>query len=68
MVLRETEYAIDQATKPHAFLKDYTMKHRVEMSWDLNPEAITDRMFRLTVGKNTVILDWQEVLKAGRFI
>lgn len=67
-VLRDTEAAHRQVRKPRAEIKDYSLSHRVVMEWDTNPEAIKDRMFRLTVGDNTVILDWQEVIKAGRFI
>lgn len=67
-VLRETEYAINQAIKPMATLKDYSLQHSVEMVWDLNREAIADRMFKLVIDDVEVILDWEEVLKAGRFI
>ncbi len=67
-VLRDTEAAHRQVRKPRSEIKDYSLKHRVIMEWDMNQESTKDRMFILTVGDNKVILDWQEVIKAGRFI
>lgn len=67
-VLRDTESAKSQLHKPRAELKDYSLKNRVTMEWDLNQDSVRDRMFRITVGNEIAILDWEEVLKAGRFI
>ena len=67
-VLRETNSAKNQQHKPYTALKDYSLKRKVTMSWDLNEEATRDKMFKLQVDDYTIILDWEEVLKAGRFI
>lgn len=67
-VLRETESAKTQWKKPYAQLKDYSLNHRVSMCWDLNDDAKRDTMFELKVDDYTIILDWEEVMKAGRFI
>lgn len=67
-VLRETEGAKTQVKQPFAVIKDYSMNHKVTMAWDLNEEAQRDQIFRLTVGDREVYLDWEEVMKAGRFI
>lgn len=67
-VLDETRGAKAQVNTPNAVLKDYSLKHRVKMEWDLNSEAKRDMMFKLKVDDYEVILDWEEVLKAGRFI
>lgn len=67
-VLRDTESAKTQYKKSRAALKDYSLSHQVVMEWDLNEDAKRDRMFRLTVGGNTVILDYEELLKSGRWI
>lgn len=67
-VLDDTLSARTQHRTPSASLKDYSLTHKVKMEWDLNEEAKRDMIFKLTVGNNTVLLDWEEVLKAGRFI
>lgn len=67
-VLDETRGAKQQVNLPYAFLKDYSLKHRVKMEWDLNKDAKRDMMFKLKIDDYEVILDWEEVLKAGRFI
>ena len=67
-VLRETEGAKSQVKHPYTAIKDYSLKHRVTMEWDLNEEAKRDMIFKLTVDDYTVYLDWEECLKAGRFI
>jgi len=67
-VLDETRSAKVQVNTPSTSLKDYSLKHRVKMEWDLSDEAKRDMMFRLRVDDYDVILDWEEVLKAGRFI
>jgi hypothetical protein len=38
------------------------------MQWDLNEEAKRDMIFKLSVDNYEVYLDWEEVMKAGRFI
>lgn len=66
--LRETEWAKKQVKKPLAHLKDYSLKHRVTMEWDMTDDSKRDSMFLLRIGPTTALLDWEEVLKAGRFI
>jgi hypothetical protein len=68
IALRETLSAKKQRWTPRANLKDYSLKHKVTMSWDLNEDAARDQIFKLDVGGNIVYLDWEEVLKAGRFV
>jgi hypothetical protein len=67
-VLRETDSAKNQHARPRSVIKDYSLSHRVTMEWDLNDEAKRDTMFRLTIDNESVILDWEEVMKSGRFI
>lgn len=67
-VIRETESAKNQVKIPYATIKDYSMNHKVTMQWDLNEEAKRDMIFKLTVDDYEVYLDWEEVMKAGRFI
>lgn len=42
-------------------------KH-ITIDTELNEEAARDMIFRLTTDKHEVLLDWYEVLRAGRFI
>lgn len=67
-VIRDTWSAVEQKAIPYTQLKDYSLSHRVIMEWDLNEDATRERIFKLTVGDNVVLLDWEEMMKAGRFI
>jgi hypothetical protein len=67
-VIRDTFSAVEQKQLPYTQLKDYSLSHRVIMQWDLNEDATKERIFKLTVGNNVVLLDWEEMMKAGRFI
>ena len=67
-VIRETVSAKDQVKTPFAIIKDYSLNHKVTMQWDLNEEAKRDMIFKLSVDNYEVYLDWEEVMKAGRFI
>jgi hypothetical protein len=67
-VIREGDSVHNQIKKSSVVLKDYSMRHRVVMEWDLNSEAKRDMMFRLKVDDKEVILDWEEVMRSGRFI
>jgi hypothetical protein len=67
-VLRETNSAAIQHKRPYSSLKDYSLKHKVSMEWDLNDDATRDKMFKLKIDDYEVILDYEEFLKSGRFI
>jgi hypothetical protein len=67
-VLREGDNAFVQHRSTRSAIRDYSMQHAVSMEWDLNPDAIRDKVFKLHVGDRTVILDWEEVLRSGRWI
>ena len=67
-ILDETNGVIKQRTTPHAELKDYSLSHDVSIEWEFSQEADRERMFILRVDDYEVILDYEEFLKAGRFI
>ena len=66
--LREADRTWQQHKNTRGPLKDYGLKHKVEMIWDLNEDSIHDRMFVLKVDDYEVILDWEEVVMNGRWI
>lgn len=66
--LQETDSALKQRLTPRAVLKDYSLRHQVEMRWDLSKEAERERVFALKIDDYEVLLDYEEFLKAGRFI
>lgn len=66
--LRETKWAKDQVKHPLAHLKDYSLKHRVTIEWDMNEEAKRDQMFIIRIGDKRAVLDWEEFQRAARFI
>ena len=67
-VLREMDSAKEQHKKTSAVLKDYSLQHRVTMQWDMNADSTKDLMFKLTIDDKTVILDWEEFQRYGRWI
>lgn len=67
-VLREGDRAWEQHKSQRAVVRDYSLQHRVELCWDLNDEAKQERMFKLRVGENEVILDGEEFLRILRWV
>lgn len=67
-VLREGAKTKDQRNAKGGVLRDYSMRHRVEMIWDLNEEADRDQMFRMTVDDYEVILDKEELMRYLRWV
>lgn len=52
-----------------ADIKEYSGLHKVELAWDLNEEAIRDRIFKLIIDdKTTLYLDLEEFLAYTRAI
>jgi hypothetical protein len=66
--LREADNVKDQRDAGRGVLRDYGMNHEVIMEWDLNPEAIKDRMFRLRIDDKEVILDVEQVMRYLRWV
>lgn len=66
--LSEGESARDQTKATRSYIKDYSLKHKVVIEWDMTQDAINDRMCILRVGDNKAVVDWEEILRAGRFI
>ena len=67
-VLREGASAYDQHRSTRGPLKDYSLQHRVSMEWDLTPDSKRDRIFRLVVGDTSVLRDWDEMQRLGRWV
>jgi len=67
-VLKEGDSALDQHRKTRGEVKDYSMKHRVEIFWDLNDEAKRERIFKLRIDDYEVLLDAEEVARTIRWV
>jgi len=67
-VLREMEQTKDQRDRLNGNIKDYSLRHRVEVRWDLNDEAKRERMFRLLIDDYEVILDAEEMMRYLRWV
>lgn len=65
---REGDSAHDQVKATRAYVKDYSLKHKVVVEWDMNQDSVSDRICVLSVGGNKAVVDWEELLRAGRFI
>lgn len=66
--LKESFSATDQWRSKRGELKDYSMQHKVAIEYDMNDDSIRDRIFILRVDDKKVVLDWEEVMRIGRFI
>ena len=62
----------DSVWKQHkasrAVLKDFSLKHKVSIEYDLNDDSIKNRIFKLKIDDYTVVLDYEEFLRVSRFI
>lgn len=67
-VLREGDSARTQHKLSRQVLKDYSLRHQVEIEWDLNEDAKRDRMFILRVDDHEIILDAEELIRAVRWV
>ena len=66
--LKETDSAFAQHKANKAYVKDYSLKHKVSIEWDLSPDAIDDRICVLRVDDYAVVIDVEELHKAMRFV
>lgn len=66
--MREQDSASDQVKSTRSYIKDYSLKNKVVLEWDMNKDSIEDRMCVLTIGTNKAVVDWEELLRAGRFV
>lgn len=67
-VLREGDQTKVQRDKGSGSVRDYSLKHRVTIAWDLNEDSMRDQMFRLTVDDYEVILDAEEMMRYLRWV
>jgi hypothetical protein len=66
--LRESDSAFNQHKATKAYLKDYSMKHKIVIEWDMNQDSIDDRMCIIRVGNNSAVIDVEEFMRAVRFV
>lgn len=66
--LRENDSAFDQHKATRADIKDFSLKHKVWVEWDMTQDSRDDRMVRLHVGDNVVLVDAEELMRAVRFV
>lgn len=66
--MREADETRVQRERKMGNLKDYSLRHRVTIAWDLNEEAKRDMMVKLTVDDQEVILDAEDLLRYLRWV
>ena len=55
--------------RSRADIKEYSGRHRVELCWDLNPDAIRDKIFKVIINDDIELyLDLEEFLSYTRAI
>jgi hypothetical protein len=57
-----------QRDKGYADVRDYSMRHKIRMFWDLNEDAKLDRVFKLRVDDIEVIIDAEELMRYVRWV
>lgn len=67
-VLREADATKTQRDKGHGVIRDYGLNHRIELRWDLNDEAIRDKMCILVVDDMEMIIDSEELMRLLRWV
>lgn len=67
-VYREADAAKKQRDKGRGVLHDLSHRHKVEMIWDLNEDAITDQVFILRVDDYEVMLDAEQLQRYLRWV
>lgn len=67
-VLREMDDTKSQMEKRVGTVKDYSLKHRIAITWDLNEEATQDRMVKLTFDDQVAIIDAEELQRYLRWV
>lgn len=67
-VLREGDAAQVQAKSNRGDIKDYSLRHKVSVEWDISDDAIKDRMFVLKVDDYQVVLDSEEFRRLIRWV
>lgn len=66
--LDEQDRAWVQHKSTRASLKDYSLKHKVSIEYDMNDDTIKNRIFKLRIDDYVVILSYEEFLRIGRFV
>ena len=67
-VVREADQALIQKEKQRGTVRDYSLQHRIEIRWGMNPEAERDLMFELHFDDQVAILDAEEVQRLLRWV
>lgn len=73
-VLREGASTRDTFERPRQVLRDYSLKYRAVVEWDLNEEAERDRIFKLSIsGENItgtvdLLIDAEELMRSIRWV
>ncbi len=57
-----------QHKQSRGVLKDYSLKHKVSIEYDMNDDSIKGRIFKLKIDDYEVVLSYEEFLRIGRFI
>lgn len=69
LTLREGDETRVQRNQKMGNLKDYSLKHRVAVYWDLNDDAKRDLMFKLVIDDGIeVILDAEDMMRYLRWV
>lgn len=67
-VLREADVAKTQRDRKHGVVRDYSVNHRIEVFWDISPDAIRDRMCILKFDGQEAIIDAEELMRLLRWV
>ncbi|MHA2066814.1 MAG: hypothetical protein ACXABY_20785 [Candidatus Thorarchaeota archaeon] len=67
-VLREGDKTKTQRDLRRGVVRDYGLKHTIEIRWDLNEEATRDRICSITFDGKTAFIDSEEMMRLLRWV
>jgi hypothetical protein len=67
-VLREGASTRETHDAKRGTIRDYSLKHRITIEWDLNDDAKRDQICRLTIDDYDVLIDAEELMRYVRWV
>lgn len=66
--LRKKDAVTEMIAKGRAQLTDLSGNHKIELDWELNQDAVKDKIFALTIDDKKVYIDLEEFVFVQRIM
>lgn len=64
--LRNKDSITELLKKGQAKIADLSMNHEITVNWELNDQAVKDKIFKITIDEKEVYIDYEEWLFVQR--